>query len=250
MSLPSIQSLGIPLDGSSSSQRAAAYGIYIAKRIKVPLAGLYAGKSQGHSPAEEPFLQAFRKDCRDAGLALELRELNDLSLETIRNATVDGEDRLLLLPRRESEDAPGGGYCPERSALSRIADSLMIVPPKFREIESMGLIYDGSPAADRALGLAVPLSREAVWPLTVLIFSADQERIADLIRQLEAFFEGPAGDPPIDWDTVALAGPEEETALRFIRDGSIELLVLPLPDSDRPPLRILRESPIALIVTL
>lgn len=249
MSPPTIQSLRIPLDGSASSQRAVAYGIYIAKRIKVPLAGLYAGKSQGGPPAEEPFLQAFRHDCRAAGLEPEFLTLGDLSPESIRNATEDAEGRLLLLPRWEPEDALCGENCPETSALPRITDALMIVPPKFREIESMGLIYDGSPAADRALELAVSLSREAVWPLTILIFSADQERIADRLRQLDAFFEGPAGDPPIDWDSVALPGPEEETALRFIEDGSIELLVLARPDSDRPPLRILRESPIALIVT-
>ncbi len=76
--------------------------------------------------------------------------------------------------------------------------------------------------------------------------SVGNQQIGVLNRQLDEYFEV-HDEFPVDWDTVTLTGPQEETVLQFIRDGSIELLVLAL--SVEPPLRILRESPIPLIVT-
>jgi nucleotide-binding universal stress UspA family protein len=122
----------------------------------------------------------------------------------------------------------------------------MVIPPKFLEIESMGVLYDGSAETENALELAVLLSHKAAWPLTILVPSQDNQQIGVLNRQLDEYFEM-HDDFPVDWDTVALTELKDETVLQFIRDGSIELLVLAA--AAQPPIRLLRESPIPLILT-
>jgi len=244
-----IHSILVPLDGSSFSQKAVAYGIYFAQRINVPLIGLYPGDLQEDSSAAI-LVQTFREDCRRSGISPDLRSCSDLSAPVILEAAKEKKGSLFLIPRPEAADShldhPAGSF------LVATAEARMIIPGKFREIESMGLIYDGSPETGRALDLAVDLSRKAFWPLTILLVSEDFDRIAALDRQLDDYFEGHAGEAPIDWDIVALGEPTERTVLQFIRDGSIELLVLGHPgqdtDPDKPPLRILRESPIPLLV--
>jgi len=228
MNKAAVNSILIPLDGSSFSQKAIEYGIYIGRRMNIPLIGLYI--------AEEIFIQTFREDCRRSGISPDLRKIPDLSANAILAAVEDAEGILLLVPRQE----PAGSR-------NTLKGSLMVIPPKFLEIESMGLIYDGSPETDQALDLAVSLSQNAVWPLTILLLSEDHHRIAAFNRRLDDYFELHADDFPIDWDTVVLDGPQDEATLRFIRDGSIELLVMASPGQEQSLIRVLRESPIPLI---
>ncbi|SEM16281.1 hypothetical protein SAMN04489760_105163 [Syntrophus gentianae] len=250
MSSAAVQSILVPLSGLTLSSRAAAYGIYVAKRLNVPLIGLYAGKPLEGSPTEEILIRNFHEDCRRAGISPDLRKIPDLSPESISAAVNDPESSLLLVPRTNQEDSQNPLSCIPDIAIGSIKSSLMILPPQFLEIESMGLIYDGRPESDLALALAATLSRSAVWPLTILLISEDQRQIADLSEQLEDYFEQNDNEGPIDWIVVALSGPEDETALQFIRDGSIELLVMAVTDMDSPcRSHILQESRIPLIVT-
>jgi len=239
MNNAAINSILIPLEGASFSQRAIAYGIYIGKRMNIPLIGLYV--------AEGILVQTFREDCLRSGISPDLRKIPDLSASAISAATEDAEDMLLLIPRQEPDESRNTLNSLLESTILSVTGSRMAIPPEFLEIESMGLIYDGSPEADLALDLAVSLSQKAVWPMTILLLSEDHHRIATLNRQLDDYFELHADDFPIDWDTVALEGSPYEAALRFIRDGSIELLVMASPGQQQSLVRILRESPIPLI---
>jgi len=249
MNKAAVNSILIPLDGSSFSQKAIEYGIYIGRRMNIPLIGLYAGKPLEGSPTEDILLRNFQEDCRRSDISPDPRKLPDLSADSIFAATNNGEGSLLLLPRQNLDDSQNPLNSTLEAATHSMTEPLMILPPQFLEIESMGLIYEGTLESGRALDLAVPLSRGAVWPLTILLISEDQRHIADLSRELEDYFEQNDNDTPIDWVTVALHGPPEETALQFIRDGSIELLVMAMTDRNRPCRRILQESPIPLIVT-
>jgi len=249
MNSATIQSIVVPLAGLTRSSRAVAYGIYVAKRLNIPLIGLYAGKPLEGSPTEEILLRAFQEDCHRSDISPDLRKLPDLSADSIFAATNNGKGSLLLLPRQNLDDSQNPLNSTLEAATHSMTEPLMILPPQFLEIESMGLIYEGTLESGRALDLAVPLSRGAVWPLTILLISEDQGHIADLSKELENYFEQNDNDTPIDWVTIALHGPKEETALQFIRDGSIELLVMAMTDKNRPCRRILQESPIPLIVT-
>jgi nucleotide-binding universal stress UspA family protein len=246
MSSNAINSILVPLDGSSFSERAVAYGIYIGKRINIPLIGLYIDRPLEGSPTEEIIIKIFREDCRRSGISPDIRKVADLSAAAILAATEDAEDRLLLLPRQGSADSLSTLDSAD-SSLSGLTVPLMVIPPKFLEIESMGLIYDGSAETVKALELAVLLSHKASWPLTILLASEGHHQVGVLNRELDDYFDL-HDDFPIDWDSVTLSGPKEETVLQFIREGSIELLVLATSAQEQQPLLALQESPIPMIV--
>jgi len=62
---------------------------------------------------------------------------------------------------------------------------VLVTPETFLEIESMGLAYDGSDSASKALKLSLELSDQAVWPLTVVIITSDAEKADTLSTQIE-----------------------------------------------------------------
>jgi nucleotide-binding universal stress UspA family protein len=248
MSDNAVNSILVPLDGTTFSERAVAYGIYIAKRININLIGLYADRPLEGSPTEEIIVQTFREDCRRSGISPDIRKVADLSAAAILSATEDAEGRLLLLPRQGSVDSPlSVPVNPAESALCGLTVPQMYIPPSFLEIESMGIIYDGGSESVNALDMAVLLSSKAAWPLTILISSEGRQQVGVLNRELDDYFEL-HDELPVDWDTVILSGPQEEAVIQFVRDGSIELLVLALSAQEKPPLQFLRESPIPLIV--
>jgi len=86
----SIHAVLIPLDGSSFSQRAVAYGIYVAKKMNIQLIGIHA-RTRRDSSAEETFIEIFLEDCRRSGISMELRQTTDLSSAAILEATADKE---------------------------------------------------------------------------------------------------------------------------------------------------------------
>ncbi len=55
--------------------------------------------------------------------------------------------------------------------IRRSGKPVMVIPESFREIESMGLAYDGSAPARKALELSLNISEKAKWPITVMINS-------------------------------------------------------------------------------
>jgi nucleotide-binding universal stress UspA family protein len=86
----------------------------------------------------------------------------------------------------------------------------------------MALAYDGSPPAHNALKLAVDLSGKAAWPLTIICIT-DHQAIADrLHKEIEAFLE----PFQIDCETIVIRGKENMEILKFIQEGSVELLVM------------------------
>ena len=98
----------------------------------------------------------------------------------------------------------------------------MVTPAAFQEIESMGLAYDGSGPADNALHLAVELHEQTSWPLTVIIITDDHGVGASLDQKVEDFLE----PYKIDSTTIILRGKEEREIIKFIKEGSVELMVM------------------------
>jgi nucleotide-binding universal stress UspA family protein len=86
----------------------------------------------------------------------------------------------------------------------------------------MGLAYDGSPSAKKALALSLSLSEKAQWPITVLIVNADAAKAADLSAQVENMAERGAAN----CEVIISSGKEAEEILKFIKEGSVELMVM------------------------
>ena len=98
----------------------------------------------------------------------------------------------------------------------------MITPKDFREIESMALAYDGSAPAENALKLAAELAEKAKWPLTLVTITDDSEAGNQLISKADVFLE----PYQIDTDYVILKGREDREILKFINEGSVELMIM------------------------
>jgi nucleotide-binding universal stress UspA family protein len=246
-----VKSILLPTDGSEYSRTALEYGIYIAKKLDAGLAGLHVidiKVLQGPVlndicsfasllPGPEFFsfiegaletradtiLREFRERCEKEGLKPEGRKATGIIDEEIVR---EGQNfDLIVLAQR------GEHYPLSRSALlgstaeavvRKSAKPVLVTPAVFREIESIGIAYDGSPPADRALRMAAELSDRARWPLTVLIVTDNPKLSADLSGRAETALD----DCQIDRDTIVLGGKEEKEILKFIEEGSVELLLM------------------------
>jgi nucleotide-binding universal stress UspA family protein len=246
-----IRSILIPTDGSDYGKTAIEYGIYIAKRLSVQLIGLHvidirlmqgpvftdiSGSvglppyqeflpvlQEGFDERAETVLQAFKARCEQAGLHPEIKKSVGIIDQTIIEEGHQAD--WILIAQRGEHFHSGGG-----SILGSVAESVvrnsgkpvMVTPATFQEIESMGLAYDGSAPADKALKLAAELSEQTTWPFTVIIITDNHEMGASLTKKVEDFLE----PMKIDSAIVILQGKEDREIIKFIKEGSVELMVM------------------------
>ncbi len=246
-----IRNILIPTDGSDYSKTALEYGIYIAKRLEAELTGLHIidvkilqgpifsdifGSvslspfpefltviEKGLHERADSILEAFRRRCEGAGLTPRIKKVTGIIDEEILRAGHEAD--LILLAQR------GEHYPLSRSVLlgstaeavvRKAGKPVMVTPAEYREIESMGLAYDGSPSAQHALGIAAQLSVKTRWPITVILITDQQALAAELTQKVESYLE----PFEIDSDVVVLRGKEEKEIIRFIREGAVELMLM------------------------
>jgi len=241
----------IPTDGSDYGKTAIEYGIYIATRLNAQLIGLHVvdirlmqgpvftdiSGSVGLPPYQEflpvlqggfderaeTVLQAFKTRCEQAGLHPEIKK----AVGVIDQMIIEegGSADWILIAQRGEHFHSGG-----RSILGSVAESVVrnsgkpvvVTPATFQEIESMGLAYDGSAPADKALKLAAELSEQTSWPLTVIIITDNHHLGASLTKKIEDFLE----PLKIDSAIIILRGKEDREIIKFIKEGSVELMVM------------------------
>ena len=248
-----IKNILIPTDGSANSNTALEYGIYIARKMKASLTGLHVidvnliqgpmltdiSGAVGMPPYEGFFdaieksleekadfiLKEFQERCQKAGVKSEVkREIGKVSsiiIEEARNA-----DLILMAKKGEHFHLKEGGLIGSvaEAVVRHSGKPVLVTPETFREIESMALAYDGSGPAIKALNLSLQLSQQNVWPLTVLIVTADAKKAADLIDQIE---EANQKESHLaDCETITVTGKEADEIIKFIKEGSVELMVM------------------------
>lgn len=251
-----IQKILVPTDGSSNSLAAADYAVYMARRLGASLYGLYVvdiGLIQGPvitdiagsvgMPPYEGFFDAvekalnekadfilneFQNRCRKGGVKSEVKKITGKVSSTI---TEEARQVDMILMAKKGENALVG----EGGILGSVAESVvrsagkpvMVTPEKFIEIESMGLAYDGSGSAQKALDLALELSAQTAWPITVITVTIDSQKAAEWAAQVEDANQKDPDEPPIaDCDIVHLTGKETEAIINFIEEGAVELMVM------------------------
>jgi len=245
-----IKKIMVPTDGSDYGKIAIEYGIYIAKRLDAQLTGIHVmdirliqgpvftdiSGSVGLPPYQEflpmlqdsleergeSILQAFRTQCEEAGVHTETKKTVGVIDETIVEEGINFD--LILLAQRGEHFHLGGALLGStaESVVRKSRRPVMVTPATFLEIESMGLAYDGSSPADNALKLSVELSEQTAWPLTVIIITDDHSVGASLDQKIEDFLE----PYKIDSTTIILRGKEEREIIKFIKEGSVELMVM------------------------
>jgi len=247
-----IQNILIPTDGSPYGKTAIAYGIHIAQKIGAQLTGLHVvdirlirgpvftdisgsvglPSYQEFLPAIESgldvkadaILREFREQCAAAGLHPETKKVKGVIDEAIIEEGRKCCDWILLAQRGEHFHIDGGAILGStaQSVVRRSGKPVLVTPEHFQEIESMAVAYDGSAPADKALKLAAELSERASWPLSVVIVATDPSVGEKISRKAEDFL----ASGKIDAATLILPGREDRELLKFIREGSVELLVM------------------------
>ena len=245
------RSILIPTDGSDYSRTALEYGIYLAKKLDARITGLHVidikvlqgpvlndiCSAASLCPGPEFFsviekalearadgiLREFRERCESQGLTPAVKKISGIiDEEIIREG--QGADLILLAQRGEhyplSRSVLLGSTA--EAVVRKAGKPVLVTPVSFIEIESMGLAYDGSAPADRALKIAAELSDKCRWPLTVLIVTDQAKLSADLSAKVEAALD----DFLIDKDIVVLGGKEEREILKFIEEGAVELMLM------------------------
>jgi len=249
-----INKILIPIDGSTNSLTALDYGIYIARKLGASLTGLYVidvsliqgplltdlsgsvGMPEGFFDTIEKSLEEkadfilkdFQERCRKSGIQSDTKKgigkISPIIIEEAQNT-----DMILMAKKGEHFHLKEGGLLGSvAEAVTRNSGKpVLITPENFMEIESMALAFDGSISSTKALQFSLELSQQNTWPLTVLMITSDLKRAADLTAQVEeANLNAPDKPPMADCETITLPGKESDEIIKFIREGSVELMVM------------------------
>lgn len=247
-----VKSILIPTDGSDYGKTAIAYGISIARKLDAQLTGLHVvdirlmqgpvftdiSGSIGLPPYQEllpviesgleakaeAILAEFRAQCEAAGLRPETKKVVGVIDQTIVDEGRRCCDWVLLAQRGEHFHLGDGAILGStaQSVVRRSGKPVLVTPEQFREIKTMALAYDGSAPADNALNLAAGLSQQAGWPLSVVIITDDEAFGAKLSQKARELLAPLAVDSAV----IVRKGKEDKELLRFIREGSTDLLVM------------------------
>jgi nucleotide-binding universal stress UspA family protein len=247
-----VKSILIPTDGSDYGKTAIAYGISIARKLNVRLTGLHVvdirlmqgpvftdiSGSIGLPPYQEllpviesgldakaeTILNDFREQCEAAGIHPETKKVVGVIDETIIEEGRTCCDWVLLAQRGEHFHLDGGAILGStaQSVVRRSGKPVLVTPEHFREIKTMALAYDGSTPANNALKLAAELSQQAAWPLSIVIITDDEALGAKRAQKAKDFLT----PLTIDSTVIIRKGKEDKELLRFIREGSADLLVM------------------------
>jgi nucleotide-binding universal stress UspA family protein len=247
-----IQNILIPTDGSDYGKTAITYGIYFARKLNAQLTGLHVvdirlirgpvftdiSGSIGLPPYQEflpaiesgldakadAILQDFRGQCEAAGVHPETKKVTGVIDETIIEEGRKCCDWVLLAQRGEHFHIDGGAILGStaQSVVRRSGKPVLVTPEHFREIKSMAVAYDGSAPAHKALKLAAALSKQAAWPLSVVMVAADRASGENISKTAETVLS----EFKLDSAATILTGKEDKALLHFIREGTVELLVM------------------------
>jgi nucleotide-binding universal stress UspA family protein len=246
-----IKKILLPTDGSDYSRAAAEYAIYTARLVKADITALhvmdikiiqgplfsdvafYSGLpvyydflpkiEEALGKRADTILEEVRKKSGQAGVGIELRKTAGVIEDTIIRQSEDF-DLVVLARRGEHFHFNAGGLLgtTAESVVRRSKKPVLITPVDYKEIESIGLAYDGSVPATNALKLAAWLSEQAHWPITTLIISDDSAVGAELTKKVETYLD----DREVDNEVVLLRGREDKEILRFIGEGAVEMMIM------------------------
>jgi nucleotide-binding universal stress UspA family protein len=250
-----IKTILIPVDGSDNSMTAVDFGLYIAPKLNSTLAGLHVidvyliqgpmmtdiSATVGIPPYDgffeavetslrekaDAILKDFEERCRKAGISCQSKKtigkISDAIIEEAQSA-----DLILMARKGEHFHLKEGGLLGSvaEAVIRHSGKPVLVTPEHFREIESIGLAYDGSDPAKKALRLSLAVSVQAKWPMTVLIITSDAEKAADLSAQVEDMNQPDEGGEQADCEIIVLCGKEPDQILKFIREGAVELMVM------------------------
>jgi nucleotide-binding universal stress UspA family protein len=133
-------------------------------------------------------------------------------------------DCIILAQRGEHYSLTGSGLLGSTSeaVVRKSGRPVMVTPVSFREIERIGLAYDGSEASERALKVAAELSGNMDRPLAVLIITDDKEKADALTGKIKVLL----GPYNVTRSVEIRSGKEETQIIEFTQQDTVDLLVM------------------------
>ena len=175
------------------------------------------------SAASDFILKDFRERCRKVALEAKVKKVIGKIDETIIEEA-QNTDLILMAKKGEHFHLKEGGLLGSvaQSVIRHSGKPVMITPDRFQEIESMGIAYDGSPSAKKALNLSLELSKQTAWALTAVIINSIEEKASALRAQVEEVAE----TQETDCEVIIMPGKESDEIINYIKEGAVELIVM------------------------
>lgn len=276
-----IRNILVPVDGSANSVAAIDYGAAIAPKLAASMTGLhvidvyliqgvamtdtattmemppYDGFVEGVETTlndeADNVLKYFEDCCTAAGVPCRpVKYVGTIKSSIIEEA--ENADLVVMAKKGRYFHLQEGGLVGSVTevVVRRCGKPVMVTPGSVRVIERIGLAYDGSASAKEALALALDISGQTKWPITVVIVNSDPSKAADLSAQLEEIVQkGQA-----ECEVILSKGRDAEEILDFIRKSNIDLMVMGAFGHNRlrelllgsTTSRILQESPIPVLL--
>ncbi|MFA7683420.1 MAG: hypothetical protein WCX84_01240 [Syntrophales bacterium] len=217
-----IKQIQIPVGGQRGDDPVHRYALYFGSRLKIPLQGI--GIDPTHTGGQPSSMTGHANDSLFEELGRAWPDQNNPSCQTRSchaswASAFEDPDSLTILPFGK-HSRPSNLTIDHLFSLQR--QTVLCCPDHYIDIESIALSYDGGHQAKKSLELAVWLSEKGTWPLSVLLTVDNQEKGTEWLDEVERFLDTVA----IDSTTIVLYGPHEAALHRFMRDGSVEMLIL------------------------
>src|SRR5690242_567905 len=181
------------IDGLKYSDSTANYAVYLARQTNAHLVGIFLDDFTYHSykimdlvgdegliekkhsvleekdeRARKQAVQNFEEACQEAGLNFTIHHDKNIAIQELLHESIYAD--LLIIDRKETlthyeEKVPTRFV---RDLLSNVQCPVMIVPSKYRMIDSYVMLYDGEPSSVHAIKMFDYVFARPDWKVQVV----------------------------------------------------------------------------------
>ena len=248
-----IKRLIVGFDGSPSSFAAANYAFDLGSKLNIPVVGIYVidkrlldetlledlagilgftfylGISQKVKEALEKkadvLFQEFAELGRQKGAKVSLVQVEGIPYEEI--AAEADEDDLIFVGYKGMHLVKGVliGSTAER-VIRKAPCPVFVSRDNYKPIKRVGIAFDGSPVARKALKVGAELAKGYGANLEVIFVEPNESFPEEVIDQLKAEADKILGEESADYTFTLLKGFPEEQLVEYQANGNIDLLVM------------------------
>ncbi|HIC09633.1 MAG TPA: universal stress protein [Aquificales bacterium] len=248
-----INRLIVGFDGSPSSYAAANYAFDLGSKLNIPVVGIYVidkrlldetlledlagilgftfylGISQKVKEALEKkadvLFQEFAELGRQKGAKVSLVQVEGIPYEEI--AAEADEDDLIFVGYKGMHLVKGVliGSTAER-VIRKAPCPVFVSRDNYKPIKRVGIAFDGSPVARKALKVGAELAKGYGANLEVIFVEPNENFPEEVIDQLKAEADKILGEENADYTFTLLKGFPEEQLVEYQANGNVDLLVM------------------------
>ncbi len=244
------KNLLIPVDGSPNSSSAIRYGIWLAKRFKARLTGIYVvdvvalegpffhdlSGSLGFEPylnfstkmreilenKGREVLEDFEAECKKEKVSCETELTSGIIINEIAEHSRVAD--LIIMGKRGINYSFEHGLfgSTTEGVIRKALKPVMVVPQGFEEIKKPLLVYDGSPHAGKAMRSAAEIAKTLRLRLTLLVVAREGGGGSEILSEARDYL----APYRIEFDGVEVVGSPPEEIVRYYEENRHDLLFM------------------------